>query len=73
MAYEVTATRKRPRSFEQIVGQEFVVATLRGAIERQQIAHAFLFSGPRGVGKTSAARVAGARPELRHRADRFSV
>ena len=57
MAYEVTATRKRPRSFEQIVGQEFVVATLRGAIERQQIAHAFLFSGPRGVGKTSAARV----------------
>ena len=57
MAYEVTATRKRPRSFEQIVGQEFVVATLCGAIERQQIAHAFLFSGPRGVGKTSAARV----------------
>ena len=57
MAYEVTATRKRPRSFEQIVGQEFVVATLSGAIERQQIAHAFLFSGPRGVGKTSAARV----------------
>ena len=57
MAYEVTATRKRPRSFEQIVGQEFVVATLRGAIERQQIAHAFLFSGPRGVGKTSAARI----------------
>ena len=57
MAYEVTAARKRPRSFDQIVGQEFVVATLRGAIEREQIAHAFLFSGPRGVGKTSAARV----------------
>ena len=57
MAYEVTAARKRPRTFDQIVGQEFVVATLRGAIERRQIAHAFLFSGPRGVGKTSAARV----------------
>ena len=57
MAYEVTAARKRPRSFDQIVGQEFVVATLRGAIERRRIAHAFLFSGPRGVGKTSAARV----------------
>ncbi len=57
MAYEVTATRKRPRTFDQIVGQEFVVATLRGAIERGRIAHAFLFSGPRGVGKTSAARV----------------
>ena len=57
MAYEVTASRKRPRTFDQIVGQEFVVATLRGAIERRRIAHAFLFSGPRGVGKTSAARV----------------
>ena len=57
MAYEVTATRRRPRSFEQIVGQEFVVATLRGALERNRIAHAFLFSGPRGVGKTSAARI----------------
>ena len=57
MAYEVTAARKRPRTFDQIVGQEFVVATLRGAIERDRIAHAFLFSGPRGVGKTSAARV----------------
>ena len=57
MAYEVTAARKRPRTFDQIAGQEFVVATLRGAIERRRIAHAFLFSGPRGVGKTSAARV----------------
>ena len=57
MAYEVTAARKRPRTFDQIVGQEFVVATLRGAIEQRRIAHAFLFSGPRGVGKTSAARV----------------
>ena len=57
MAYEVTATRKRPRSFDEMVGQEFVVATLSGAIERDRIAHAFLFSGPRGVGKTSAARV----------------
>ena len=56
MAYEVTAARKRPRTFDQIVGQEFVVATLRGAIEGRRIAHAFLFSGPRGVGKTSAAR-----------------
>ena len=57
MAYEVTAARKRPRTFDQIVGQEFVVATLCGAIEGRRIAHAFLFSGPRGVGKTSAARV----------------
>src|SRR5512147_228726 len=57
MAYEVTATRRRPQDFSQIVGQEFVVATLTKSIEQGHIAHAYLFSGPRGVGKTSAARI----------------
>lgn len=57
MPYEVTASRMRPHTFEEIVGQEFVVGTLTSAIKHGQIAHAFLFSGPRGVGKTSAARV----------------
>jgi len=57
MAYEVTATRKRPQTFEQIVGQDFFVSTLRASIEKGKIAHAYLFSGPRGVGKTSAARI----------------
>ncbi len=57
MAYEVTATRKRPQTFEQMVGQDFVVTTLRASIESKKIAHAYLFSGPRGVGKTSAARI----------------
>ena len=57
MSYEVTATRKRPRSFDDLTGQEFVVATLKNAIDQQQIAHAYLFAGPRGVGKTSAARL----------------
>ncbi|NMA23513.1 MAG: DNA polymerase III subunit gamma/tau [Spirochaetales bacterium] len=57
MAYEVTATRKRPRLFDNLVGQEFVVSTIKHAIEQGRIAHAFLFSGPRGVGKTSAARI----------------
>ncbi len=57
MAYEVTATRKRPQVFDNLVGQEFVVSTIKHAIEQGRIAHAYLFSGPRGVGKTSAARI----------------
>jgi DNA polymerase-3 subunit gamma/tau len=57
MAYEVTASRKRPKNFSTLVGQEFVVATLMNAIKTRRIAHAYLFSGPRGVGKTSTARI----------------
>ncbi|MBI9107162.1 MAG: DNA polymerase III subunit gamma/tau [Spirochaetales bacterium] len=57
MAYEVTATRRRPGLFEDLVGQEFVVSTIKNSIKAERIAHAYLFSGPRGVGKTSAARI----------------
>ena len=57
MAYEVTATRKRPQDFDRLVGQDFVVSTLENAINEKRIAHAYLFSGPRGVGKTSSARL----------------
>lgn len=57
MAYEVTATRKRPQAFDTLVGQEFVVSTITNAIEQGRIAHAYLFSGPRGVGKTTSARI----------------
>ncbi|PKL06212.1 MAG: DNA polymerase III subunit gamma/tau [Spirochaetae bacterium HGW-Spirochaetae-9] len=57
MPYEVTATRKRPQSFEQLAGQEFVAATLEKSLETGRIAHAYLFSGPRGCGKTSTARI----------------
>lgn len=57
MAYEVTATRRRPRRFEDLSGQEFVTATLKNAISTGKIAHAYLFSGPRGCGKTSSARI----------------
>nr|HPO02015.1 DNA polymerase III subunit gamma/tau [Treponemataceae bacterium] len=57
MAYEVTATRRRPQKFEDLVGQEFVVATLQKSISAGKIAHAYLFSGPRGCGKTSSARI----------------
>lgn len=57
MAYEVTATRRRPRRFEDLAGQEFVTATLKNSIQSGKIAHAYLFSGPRGCGKTSSARI----------------
>ncbi|MBO6001148.1 MAG: DNA polymerase III subunit gamma/tau, partial [Spirochaetales bacterium] len=54
MAYEVTATRKRPQRCQDLVGQEFVVSTLKNSIQQGRIAHAYLFSGPRGVGKTTS-------------------
>lgn len=57
MAFEVTATRRRPQQFDSLAGQEFVVSTLKNAIAQGRIAHAYLFSGPRGVGKTTSARL----------------
>jgi DNA polymerase-3 subunit gamma/tau len=55
--YRVLARKCRPQVFEDVLGQEHVVRTLQNAITQQRIAHAFLFSGPRGVGKTSIARI----------------
>lgn len=57
MSYEVTATRRRPQQFGDLVGQEFVAETLKNSIKSGKIAHAYLFSGPRGCGKTSTARI----------------
>ena len=57
MAYEVTASKKRPSNFDQLTGQDFVATSLKKSIAAGRIAHAYLFSGPRGVGKTSAARI----------------
>jgi DNA polymerase-3 subunit gamma/tau len=57
MSYEVTANRRRPGTFDTLTGQEFVVTTIKKSIEANKIAHAYLFSGSRGVGKTSAARI----------------
>jgi DNA polymerase-3 subunit gamma/tau len=55
--YLVLARKWRPQVFEDVLGQEAVVRTLKNAITQERIAHAFLFSGPRGVGKTSIARI----------------
>jgi len=57
MTYQVLARRWRPQRFEDLVGQEVVVHTLRNSLASGQVAHAFLFSGLRGVGKTTAARL----------------
>src|SRR5271157_3509298 len=57
MSYTVIARRWRPGRFEDVVGQAHVVTTLKNSIKRGRIAHAYLFAGPRGVGKTSIARI----------------
>ena len=55
--YVVSARKYRPDSFESLVGQDNIAQTLKNSILRGQLAHAYLFCGPRGVGKTSAARI----------------
>ncbi len=57
MAYEVIARKWRPQVFQDVIGQEHVTQTLINAIKNERIAHAYLFGGPRGVGKTSVARI----------------
>lgn len=57
MAYEVIARKWRPQQFDQVVGQQHVTQTLVNAIKTGRVAHAYLFVGPRGIGKTSTARI----------------
>ncbi|HAL92045.1 MAG TPA: DNA polymerase III, subunit gamma and tau, partial [Verrucomicrobia bacterium] len=57
MSYEVLARKWRPQQFEQVVGQEHVIQTLSRAIQTNRVAHAYLFVGPRGTGKTTTARL----------------
>ncbi|MDW8344732.1 MAG: DNA polymerase III subunit gamma/tau [Verrucomicrobiae bacterium] len=55
--YQVLARKWRPQRFDEVVGQDHVITTLKNAIEQNRLAHAYLFVGPRGVGKTSTARI----------------
>jgi len=55
--YQVLARKWRPQQFDDVVGQEHVTTTLKNAIEQNRLAHAYLFVGPRGIGKTSTARI----------------
>jgi DNA polymerase-3 subunit gamma/tau len=57
MAYIVLARKWRPDSWDKLIAQDHVTSTLKNAIQHQRLAHAYLFTGPRGVGKTSAARI----------------
>jgi DNA polymerase III subunit gamma/tau len=57
MAYQVIARKWRPQTFANLVGQEHVTGTLANAIKNNRVAHAYIFSGARGVGKTTAARI----------------
>jgi len=57
MAYLVTARKWRPQLFKDVVGQEHITETLKNSIKNNRIAHAYLFTGPRGVGKTTTARI----------------
>ena len=57
MKYQVIARKFRPQVFEEVVGQKPIIQTLQNAIQMNRIGHAYLFSGPRGVGKTTTARL----------------
>src|SRR5438270_7523453 len=57
MTYQVIARKWRPQTFEEVTGQEHVTRTLRNAVEHERLHHAYVFSGARGVGKTTTARL----------------
>src|SRR2546429_9667900 len=57
MSYQVIARKWRPQTFDDLVGQQHVTETLKNAIKNGRVAHAYIFSGARGVGKTTAARI----------------
>ena len=57
MSYTVIARRWRPKKFDDVMGQPHIVTTMKNSIKFGRIAHAYLFTGPRGVGKTSLARI----------------
>ena len=57
MSYQVLARKYRPATFDTVVGQDAIVRTLGNALASGRIAHAYLFAGPRGIGKTTTARL----------------
>jgi DNA polymerase-3 subunit gamma/tau len=64
MSYQVLARKYRPQKFSEVIGQEHVTRTLKNAIEQGRTAHGYIFSGHRGIGKTTVARILAMAPEL---------
>ena len=57
MSYQVLYRTYRPAKFEEVVGQDYIIKILKNAIKSNKIAHAYLFAGPRGTGKTTIAKL----------------
>ena len=57
MAYKALYRKYRPSNFSEVVGQQYIIATLQNAIKNNKLAHAYLFCGPRGTGKTTIAKI----------------
>ena len=57
MAYQALYRKYRPKNFDEVVGQDVVIKTLKNALKTGKTSHAYMFSGPRGVGKTSIAKI----------------
>ncbi|WP_406617012.1 DNA polymerase III subunit gamma/tau [Mycoplasmopsis adleri] len=72
MSYKALYRKYRPKSFDDVKGQDHIVQTLKNIINSRKISHAYLFSGPRGVGKTSVAKIFASLINCYHNADDFS-
>ena len=72
MTYQVLARKWRPKTFEEVIGQDHITRTLKNAIQKNKVAHAYLFTGTRGVGKTTVARIFAKAIMCQNKKDQFN-